>query len=164
VSDCAQHPADIKVSTWTQVTCATCAEQTYSGNMPKVECFVAGAPSPSPPSPSESSPTKSPTIATSVGDDDASAGGSDGSVEDSSSSGAPVDGSCKVLDVGGRYAGLYTVVGSYNGRGDYYSENQEHNIFFELDSSSTSSAGASDQGDDDDDGSDDDGNRRMLLD
>lgn len=77
-------------------------------------------------------------------------------------------GSCKVLDVGGRYPGLYTVVGSYNGRGDYYSESQEHNIFFELDSSSSSSSGASGEGSDDDKDEDDDktdgNNRRVLLD
>lgn len=81
---------------------------------------------------------------------------------------APPSGSCKVLDVGGRYPGLYTVVGSYNDRGDYYSENQTYNIFYELESSSPSSSGASsigDNGDNSDSNDDDksDDKRRMLL-
>ena len=62
--------------------------------------------------------------------------------------------------MGGRYPGLYTVVGSYNGRGDYYSDNQEHNIFFELDSPSSSSSEANGGGG----GGDDGNNRRALLD
>lgn len=70
--------------------------------------------------------------------------------------------------MGGRYPGLYTVAGTYNGRGDYYSEAQEYNIFFEP--TSAAQAG-SDAGDDDSDGDDDDSDddddkrrrrRRML--
>jgi len=68
--------------------------------------------------------------------------------------------SCKVLEVGGRYPGLYTVAGTYNGRGDYYSEAQEYNIFFEP--TSAAQAG-SDAGDDDDDSDDDDKRRRRML-
>lgn len=65
-------------------------------------------------------------------------------------------GLCKVLDVGGRYPGLYTVVGSYNDRGDFYTDNLSHNIYFELESSSGSAAsGGDDDGDND---------RRRLLD
>lgn len=79
VSDCALHPADIKVSTWEQVTCAECSEQTYNGDMPEIECFTPSASSPSP---------SSPAVSTSAEDDDASAG----SVDESSSTGAPVDG------------------------------------------------------------------------
>ncbi|CAM9649576.1 unnamed protein product, partial [Hapterophycus canaliculatus] len=61
---------------------------------------------------------------------------------------------CKVLDVGGGYAGLYTVAGEYGGKGDYYSEDLQHNIFFEDNSAV---AGDADNGgdDDSDDGSDD---------
>lgn len=50
VSDCAEHPADIKVSTWSEVTCATCDEQDYNGEQPSVSCFdgdIESTPTPS---------------------------------------------------------------------------------------------------------------------
>lgn len=62
-----------------------------------------------------------------------------------------------MVEVGGRYPGLYTVAGTYNGKGDYYSDDRSYNIFFE----------AATEDDDDDDGnddSDDDNRRRRMLD
>ena len=88
VSDCAQHPADIKVSTWSEITCDGCSEQSYSGDMPEVQCFTGGEPSPSPAAAEASpSPSSPPSVTEPGGDDDAS-----GSGIESSSSGAPVDG------------------------------------------------------------------------
>lgn len=90
-----------------------------------------------------------------------------------------------MLDVGGTYPGLYTVAGTYNGKGDYYSEDRLTNIFFEpagsssaaagggggAESSSSSSAAAtegddhdSDSSDSEDDSDDDDNRRRRMLD
>lgn len=105
VSDCAQHPADIKVNTWTQVTCADCSEQTYNGDMPEVECFIPPASTPSPSPPSPSSPSDPPTSGAAPEDDDASAGGS---VDEDPSSGAPVDGGD---------GGFYCAVGVFVGVG-----------------------------------------------
>ena len=59
-----------------------------------------------------------------------------------------------VLEVGGSWAGLYTMVGSYNDHGDFYSESLAHNIFFEYETAST-------EDDDGDDGGDD--RRRRSL-
>lgn len=67
-----------------------------------------------------------------------------------------------MLDVGGGYPGLYTKAGDYNGKGDFYSEDLAHNIFFE----DNSAAVVSDAGDDDDSDSDDDSgdaNRRRRM-
>lgn len=52
-----------------------------------------------------------------------------------------------MLEVGGEWPGLYTVVGTYNGRGDYYSENVTYNIFFVFEEASSEEG----SGDDDDD-------------
>lgn len=38
MADCAEHPADIKVTTWSEVTCEGCSELTYSGDQPAVSC------------------------------------------------------------------------------------------------------------------------------
>lgn len=38
MSDCAEHPADIQVATWSEVTCAGCQEQSYNGVVPTVAC------------------------------------------------------------------------------------------------------------------------------
>lgn len=50
MSDCAEHPADFEVSTWSEVTCATCEEQDYDGEQPSVSCFygdIESTPTPS---------------------------------------------------------------------------------------------------------------------
>lgn len=46
----AVHPADIKVTVWSEVTCAECAEQSYNGATPVVACAgdEAGASTPPP--------------------------------------------------------------------------------------------------------------------
>ena len=65
----AGHPADIKVTAWSEVTCADCAEQSYNGATPVVGCSGeeagtgAGTPSPS-----------SAGAGVGVGDDDAAVG------------------------------------------------------------------------------------------
>lgn len=38
VSDCAEHPADIQVDVWSEVTCAECPEQSYNNAVPVVVC------------------------------------------------------------------------------------------------------------------------------
>lgn len=38
VSDCAEHPADIQVTSWSEVTCAGCQEQPYNSGAPTVAC------------------------------------------------------------------------------------------------------------------------------
>lgn len=47
------------------------------------------------------------------------------------------------MDVEGLYAGLYRRIGTYNNRGDYYTEDLAYNIFFatadETEDTSTSS-------------------------
>lgn len=39
MSDCASHPADIKVMEWFEVTCADCTEVAYAGEDPAVSCL-----------------------------------------------------------------------------------------------------------------------------
>lgn len=75
-----------------------------------------------------------------------------------------------MLEVGGRYPGLYTAVGTYDGRGDYYSEDQEYNIFFEsgsaagaADADGDADGAGSEDDDSDDDSDDEDGNRRRRA-
>lgn len=41
VSDCASHPADIKVQQWSKVVCASCHEQDYGEQDPIVSCAEA---------------------------------------------------------------------------------------------------------------------------
>lgn len=70
VADCAEHPADIKVTTWSQVSCAECEEEAFNGATPVVVC------------PADDSST---TSSTSTGEtDDGGVGGADddGSVGD----------------------------------------------------------------------------------
>lgn len=62
---------------------------------------------------------------------------------------------CEVLDVAGRYSGLYTRVGTYNEKGDYYTADMAHNIFFEIEAPTVTGGG---DGDDDND----DDNRRNM--
>lgn len=62
---------------------------------------------------------------------------------------------CKVLDVSGKYGGLYEQVGTYNGRGDYYTEDTAYNIFFERVEAVSTTATNSAEGSG--------GNRRLLA-
>lgn len=39
VADCAEHPADIKVTSWKEITCATCGEQTFGDTDPAIVCY-----------------------------------------------------------------------------------------------------------------------------
>lgn len=56
--------------------------------------------------------------------------------------------------MGGKYGGLYEQVGTYNGRGDYYTEDTAYNLFFErIEAVSTTATNAGE-------GSGD--NRRLL--
>lgn len=61
-----------------------------------------------------------------------------------------------VLEVTGRYPGLYTRLGTYNARGDYYTGSLAHNIFFEDVEATAETSAATNNG-----GS---GSRRSLLD
>lgn len=82
VSPSAGHPADIKVTVWSEITCAECTEQAYNGAVPVVACASdeEGAVTPSP---------SSAGVGVGVGDDDdAAAGGEGGSVGDDDGSGA----------------------------------------------------------------------------
>ncbi|CAM9794205.1 unnamed protein product [Ascophyllum nodosum] len=179
VGDCAEHPADIKVTTWSNKTCATCDEEVYTGAQPEISCFEDG---------STVGVTSTTTSSSSIGDGSGSGSGSGtgeggGSGDESSATPVPTpvgdedavaspeaavdddddddDGDdnsegdgCMVLEVGGSWAGLYTMVGSYNDHGDFYSESLAHNIFFEYETAST-------EDDDGDDGGDD--RRRSLT-
>ncbi|CAB1104251.1 unnamed protein product [Ectocarpus sp. CCAP 1310/34] len=169
VGDCASHPADIKVTAWSEVTCEGCEEQAFNGAVPAVACTSDN--SLATPSPSAAS--------TSTADDTSNGGGGDSATDDGGEVGAQqtpspvasapeivVDDSCKVIDVVGRYPGLYTVAGSYNERGDFYSADGGHNIFFEESSAAASEGDDEDDDEDDDDDSDDDsddGDRRRRM-
>ena len=67
VGDCAEHPADIKVTTWSNKTCATCDEEVYTGAQPEISCFEDG---------STVGVTSTTTSSSSIGDGSGSGSGS----------------------------------------------------------------------------------------
>ncbi|CAM9706660.1 unnamed protein product [Scytosiphon promiscuus] len=188
VADCAEHPADIRVTTWSQVSCAECDEEAFNGSTPAVVCPGDDSSSTSSTSAEQTDGdggygTDDDTASSGqvgggvVDDDDASGGGvGDGAGVGEEATAPPtpvaspevvVDESCKVLDVGGSYPGLYTKAGEYGGKGDFYSEDLQHNIFFEDNSAIAGGTGGDDGDDDSDDDSsdsdDDDRRRRRML-